>query len=212
METTNLRNPEISKTFIYFGIIIFIISAIDLADIIIPLRLASPEWVFGVTQSIIASILVPALSLVLLLMGLYFADNSSANKKLLYFEKLVAIIAFIFGLLLVSNLLVYSLSMKAYETKVISSVKMQKDEVLNKIDQLKNTPKLNISQDVYTKKIAEINKAASEQIKFSQKEMLKKNVKTIIELLLYICLYLGIGQIAFSSARTSLLKFKFANK
>ena len=159
---TNIRNTAISKTFIFFGIIIFIISAIDLADLVMPLRLASAEWVFGITQSVIASVLAPALALVILLTGLYFADNSSKSKKLLNFEKIVGIVSFVFGLVLIANLLVYSLSMKSYETKVISSVKIQKDEVLNKINQLKNIPKLKISESIYTKKVVEINNAATQ--------------------------------------------------
>lgn len=212
METNNIRNTEISKIFIFFGIIIFIISAIDLADTVFPLGLASSEWVFGVTQTVIASILAPALSLIILLTGLYFANNSSVSKKLLHFEKLVGIISFIFGLALIANLLVYSLSMKAYETKMISSIKTQQEEILNKISQLKNTPKLNISEDVYNKKVAEINNAVAQQIKIAKKDLLKKNIKAIIELLLYIGLYLGIGKIAFVFSRMNLLKLKFANK
>ena len=206
---TNIRNTAISKTFIFFGIIIFIISAIDLADLLMPLRLANTEWVFGITQSVIASVLAPALSLVILLTGLYFADNSSKSKKLLNFEKIVGIVSFVFGLVLIANLLVYSLSMKSYETKVISSVKIQKDEVLNKINQLKNIPKLKISESIYTKKVFEINNAATQQIKMAKKQLFKKNVKTIIELFLYICLYIGIAKIAFDSSKFNLLKLKF---
>jgi len=209
---TNIRNADISKIFIYFGIIIFVISTMDLAVIVFPLRLASAEWVFGITQSVIASILAPALSLVILLTGLYFANNSSTSKKLLNSEKAVGVIAFIFGLALIANLLMYSLSMKAYETKIVSSVKTRQEEVLDKIQQIKNTPKFNVPADLYNKKVAEINNAAKQQIKIAKKDLFKKNIKTIIELLLYIGLYLAIGKIAFSSSKTNLLKLKFKNK
>lgn len=212
METNTLRNAAVSKILIWFGIIIFIISSIDLLDIIIPLRLSSPEWVFGITQGIITSILVPALSIILALTGLYFAENSSTNKKSLLFEKFISIITFIIGLLLIANLLIYSLSMKSYETKVISSIQMQKEDTLNKINQFKKAPQFNIPDDVFNKKIAEINKAAEMQTKMAKKELLIKNVKSLIELFLYIALYLGIGKFAFDSAKNSSLKLKFANK
>jgi len=211
MDAKNIRNVDISKIFIYFGIVIFIISSIDLIDITLPLRLASPEWLFGTTQNIIASVLAPALSLVLVLTGLYFITNSSTNKKLLGFEKTIGLISFIFGFILILNLLVYSLSMKAYETSVLSSVKLQKETTLDKLNRLKNTPELNISEELYNKKVAELNNAETQQIKIVKNGLFKKNVKIIIELLLYIGLYLGIGKISFDSSKTNLLKLKFNN-
>ena len=214
MENTNnnLRNAEISKLLIAFGIIISIISLIDLFGIVFPLHLSNVEWVFNVTQGVISSVLAPLLSIVLLLCGFYFNKNSVSDKKILNLEKVVSIIAFGLGLLLIANLLIYSLSLKAYETKVVSSIQTQQETILQKITDIKKNPSLKIPENVYNAKVAEINKAATVQIKSAKKSLFVKNLKSIIELLLYSILSIVVSLIAFNSSKNNLLKLKFAKK
>jgi len=223
MENNSSKESGISKILIYFGTIVFIISFIDLCDLLIPLRLSNTEWVFGVTQQLISSVLVPALSIVLVLTGIYFGKISSLTKKVVNFERFVGFISFALGLALICHLLVYSLSLNAYQVSVISSIKAQQTAALEKIEQtkdklaqIKSSKKYNISEIQYKNKLIELNKAAIEvnkevtqQIKITKNKLLRQNIKSIIELLLYIGLYILIGQAAYKSSRNDLLKLKF---
>jgi hypothetical protein len=212
MENITMRKVEISKILAWFGGIVLIISLIDLAGIIFPLRLSSPEWVYATTQGVITSILVPILSIVLLLCGSYFSSSSPNSKAILIGEKIVAIFTLILSLALFTNLVVFSLSLKAYETKVVSSIQSQQESVLTQLENIKKAPNFNIPENVYNNKVLEIKKAAEAQIKESKKSLLLKNIKSIAELLLYSIVSLIIGLIAFASAKLYSNKLKFANK
>ena len=212
MENITDRKTEISKVFIWFGVVVLIISMIDIFDILFPLRLSSPEWVFVTTQGIVTSILAPALAIILILAGFYINKNSVTNKKGLIFEQILSFGSFILMLCIAGNLLIYSLSIKAYETNAVSSIKSQKESALSKLEEIKNSGQINVAEEVFEQKIAEINRAASQQIESTKKQILKRNIKVIVEMILYILLYLMIGKIAYQSSRSNLLKLKFVNK
>lgn len=209
MENTNIRNTEVSKVLIWFGAIVLIISLIDLFVIVFPLHLSDPEWVFNVTQGVITSILAPILSIALLLCGFYFNKNAVTSKKLLNTEKFVGLMSLLFAIALFTNLIIYSLSMKAYETKLVSTIQTQQETVLKQLDAYKKSPQLNIPESVYKNKVDEINQAALNQIKGTKRALLKKNIKSIIEMILYIALTLVISIISYSSANLNCNKLKF---
>lgn len=211
MENTTSKKGIISKLLMFLGVIILVISVIDLLDLYFPLKLSNQEWVYMTTQSIISSILVPAICIIFILTGLYLIQEDSPSKKSFIFEKITAIVSIVFGVALSANLLLYSLSIKSYELKIVSAIQGQQEQAMKQIDEIKKSGKFNIPEDVIQKKVTEINKAVTQQIKYTKKTLMIKNIKAIVELVLYIILYIGIGQIAFSSSKKSLLKSKFQN-
>lgn len=207
MDKTN--NTKISRLFITFGIIGLIISTIDILYIVFPLQLANTEWIFNSTQNIINSLLAPALCIILLLAGIYIREENSLNKPILILEKITSIATLAFGLLLCANLLFYSLSIKSYQTSITSSIQSQSDNVLKQLEQIYQKANGQISESLYKQKTGEIKQKTNQQIKYTQKALLMKSIKIIMEAVLYIALFFLIGIFSFSSAKNSLLKLKF---
>jgi len=210
MNNTNETNTNLSRFLITFGIIGMLISTIDILYIIFPLRLSSPEWVFNTAQSVVNSLLAPSLCLVLLLCGIYFVKDYLSQKSLIILEKLTSITALVFGLLICSILLLYSLSMKTYEAAVVTSLKMQSENVISQIDKIYKEKKINISEKVYNDKVSEIKKGTNMQVKHAKKIILLKTIKSIAEMILYTLLFFIIGIFSFNSSKSSLSKLKFS--
>lgn len=210
MDNANNITSKISKLFIIFGIILLLISTIDIFDIIFPLNISMPEWVFNVSQSFINSLAVPALSIVLLLAGIFLKENYTKNKKFLIFEKLISIISFGFGLAVCISLLLYSLSMKAYEVKTISSIKTQGEAVIKQLEQIYNVKESKIPETLYKQKVSEVKEKINYQQEQTKNLLFRKNIKMIIEMMLYIALYFLIGVISFNSAKNKLVELKLS--
>jgi len=210
METVNKINSRISKLLILFGSVGLLISLIDIVDLLIPASLSNPAWVFEMTQNFINSILAPALCIVLLLIGFYFKSDYAKSKSFLISEKFIGVIAFALGLLICGNLLIYSLSMKTYEMSVTSGMSKQSEEMLGKIDKIYQAQKANIPEDLYNQKVTQVKQQTILQIEHTKKLIMKKNIKNIIEMFLYIALYFFAGIFSFQSSKENTLNLKFA--
>jgi len=210
MDNLNNVTDKISKLFITVGIVGLLISIIDIVYIIFPLYISNPDWIFKTTQSLINSLLAPALCIVLLLAGIYFKKNYTSKKTTLIVEKLVSILAFAFGLLICINLLFYSLSIKTYQTTIVSSVKTQSEDVLKQFEQIYKGQKFQISEKLYKQKVEEVHQKTAAQIAQTKKVLLFKSIKIIIESVLYIFLFFAVSIFSFSSAKHNLLKLKFS--
>jgi len=209
METVN-NNSKIAKLLILFGSIGLIISLADIADLLIPASLSNPSWVFEVTQNIINSLLAPALCIVLLLSGFYFKSDYAKCKKVLISEKIVGVVSILVALLICGNLLIFSLSMKAYEVSVVSSISKQSEDILGKLDKIYQAEKARIPQEMYEQKVEMIKNQTISQVQRTKKLIMKKNVKNILEMLLYIVIYTFAGIFSFQSSKETALKSKFA--
>jgi hypothetical protein len=213
MEQTNgIRNTEISKILIWFGVLVLIISLIDLFGIVFPFNLSEPGWIFSVTQRIITSMVAPILSIVLILCGFYFNKNSLASKKILIIEKFVSLLSLGLAIFLCANLIVYWPSLTPYEIKIVSSIQAQQQTVLRQLDSYKKSPQLNINEDAYKNKINEINQNALNQIKNTKNTLLLNYIKSIIELILYALLSLVLSIVSYRSAKLNSNKLKFAEE
>jgi uncharacterized membrane protein len=211
MDNLSAINTKISKPFIAVGIIGLLISIADILDMIFPLHFSNPDWIFNTTQNVIGSLIAPALCIVLLLAGIYFTKNYASQKNILIFEKLISIVAFGFGILICINLLFYSLSIKSYEVSLVTSLKTQSEDVLKQVNQVYQVQKAQIPEKLYEQKVSEIKQKTSAQIKQTKRALLRKNIKIVLEMILYILLYFLIGIFSFSSAKNGLVKLRFSN-
>ena len=209
MDSVN-NNNKIAKLFITMGFIGLLISIIDVLDLMFPLNISNPAWIFTITQNFINSLLAPALCITLTIIGICFIENYFAKKNILIFEQIISILSFAFGLLICLNLLFYSLSIKSYETSTVSSIKTQSETVLKRLDQIYGVQKANISVNLYNQKITEIKNETNKQIKYAKKMLLRKNIKLIPELILYSLLFFIISITSFNSSKNNLLKLKFS--
>ncbi len=210
MENLSIVHGRISKLFISLGIIGLLISTIDIFDIILPLHVSSPEWIFNITQSFVNSLLAPVICIILLLSGIYLIGNSTKTKNILLYQQIISLITLLFGILITINLLFYSLSMKSYEIGVISNIKYQSEEISKKLDQVYEIQKSQIPEKFYKEKVNEIKQKTNSQIKQAKKTLLRKNIKIIIEMVLYITLYFLIAVFSFQSAKNDKQKLKFS--
>lgn len=160
----------------------------------IPLNLRSKEWVFAITQSISELSIMPALGMVILLLGISLVREKQNDKVLNITEKTTGILSLLFAVGFAGSALLYSISVGGVENNIVDNLKTQaeaaKKQVSTKKEQLdslyeKYKEKVNqekydtavktldnVVENVDTQMMVKINQANSSIIKATFKTML----------------------------------------
>jgi hypothetical protein len=210
-----MNKKQLGKIFAIFGLTTILASMTDIIMVLIPLHLSDKNWVYGSAQEIAERSIIPLLGLIILLAGKYmFSDENSKLK--LNCERLLGAFSFIFGLGLILITVFFTLTLSSIDKQVTDSIK-QKGENLKKqvaISYLQQqgvketTGKIAIPKELQ-KYFTEIDTRVKSETKSTKKTVLKKNIKTVINLLLFVIAYIFIGIITVNSANIALKQLKF---
>ncbi len=206
------RKNIIAKILIVFGLATLLTSAIDYATLLLPLHLSNSSWVYGIVQKASELAIIPALGVIITLCGFYLNDKN--NKLMLNMERLISVFCFSIGIGFLIMLLLYALNIKAVENHMVNNITKSASGIKQKITTIYDSKKDLTAQD--KAKIDEYLKNVEEkgnlQIKSTKNTLLKQNVKTVFNLVLFILVYLFTGILGFSYSGKELKRLRISKK
>jgi hypothetical protein len=132
-------------------------------------------------------------------------------------EKALGIFSFIIGLSLILVTIFYTLTLSSVENQVSQSLKLKGDNVkkqlvINYIQQKgikQRTGKLTVPKEI-EKYFKDIDKKVASELKSTKKSLLKKNIKTVLNLILFAfaSLFIGISSFKAASIRLKQINLK----
>jgi len=212
-----MNKQQLGRIFVIFGLATLLASIVDIAIVLIPLHLSDSNWVYLSSQDLADRSVIPLLGLIIILAGLYLNNDQKSRLKL-NSEKCLGIFSFIFGLGLILITVFYTLTLSSIETQVSQSLKQKGENVKKQIvisylqqQGIKPTSeKLAIPKEL-EKYFKEIDKKVAAELKIEKKSLLKKNIKTVLNLILFAFAYLYIGINVFSATCTNLKQLNLKN-
>lgn len=205
------RKNYFEKILILFGVITLLTSLVDMAVIVIPLHLSAPQWVFASSQEVAERCIVPIIGIIAILAGFYLG-NAENNKVSLNIERYLSIFSILFGVGLVIVTVFYALTINTIENQMISSLKKNsegmKNQAMSVYSQV-NAKENVVPKEELDKYLTSLNKNLALETTSSKNKLLKKNVKTIINLVLFTLVYIFIGILGFKSSDVALKKLRY---
>lgn len=195
----------LAKILIVFGLVTLLTSLVDILAAVVPPHLANSQWVYGTAQEISERSIIPILGIVLTLLGIYLENGE--NKPLLNLQRALGIFSALFGLGLITVILLFALSMNSIKTNAVQQIKEKSDNVRSQVTALsaKNPQLAGKANEFITK----LDKNVAQEIKSVERNFHKRNLKTLINLILFAVAYLFTGVLAFRHANIDLRKLRF---
>lgn len=190
-----MNKLQLGRILTVFGLATLLASLVDILSVLIPLHLSDPNWVYLTSQDLAERSIIPLLGIILTLTGLYLNNNQS--RVSLNFQRILSVLSFLFGLGLILITVFYTLTLSSIENQVSQSIK-QKGESLKKQIAIsymqqqgikETTGKIAIPGEM-RKYFTEVDKKVNSEIKSTKMSLLKKNIKTILNLILFAIAYL----------------------
>jgi len=214
-----MNKKQFAQVLIAFGIATLFASLVDIASALIPLHLADPNWVYITSQEIAERCIIPLLGIVFLLSGFYLSNDDQENKLQLNFVKSLGLLSVVLGFILVLTTIFCTMTFSSIENQVTQGIKDKGDNLKKQIavsyiqqqgiKQLSGKVVVPKQMEKYFK---QIDSKVKEDIKTTKKSLLKKNIKTILNLLAFIFAYIYIGITTIISANIRQKQLSFKNK
>jgi len=206
------RIKYLNKVLIIFGVATLLTALVDLSTVIFPMHLSVSQWVFSVGQSIAERSLIPILGIISILAGCYLT-NQDNNKLLLNIEKVLSVFSILFGICLIFITIFYALTINNISSKSISTLKQQYESVKAKAQsayiQMNTLNKVVIKKQELDNYVKKLGDNLTYQIESTNQLLLKQNIKTLFNLVLFIFVYFMTGILGFKSSNTTLIKLRF---
>lgn len=218
------KKNSFANILVVFGLMTLLTSLVDLLVILIPLHLANSQWVYAISQDISERSIISIIGVIAIVAGLLIRNKDTAIT--LNFERILGIFCFSFSFLLIILTLLFTLSLHSIQIQLADSYK-QKNEGLKKQviisyvqtnvsngkiskAQLKRN-KIPVSKELKTY-LSILDKNLKFEIKEANVELFKKNVKTILNLILFAIVYIFTGITIFNSSSMNLKKLSYAKR
>ena len=187
-----MNNKNLGKIFIGMGLITLITTLIDYFALVFPSNLSNPQWVFSVTQSISDLSIMPALAMVFLLTGFFFAKEASNENLFKNLEKVTGLLSLTFAVGFAGCALMYALSAGGVENSIVESLKTTNNNTKQQLNQYYELNKAKIDAQKYEEYVEKMDEQMMLKVNQANSSIQKSTFKTMLTLLFFSALQLYI--------------------
>lgn len=185
-----MKLKDLSILLILFGGAIILSSLLGFYNLLTPLYVKSPDWVFQVSQEIAGIIILPVFGVLTILIGLNFSGLIKNKKFIISTRAVLGTVCFVIFCFLSINSAFYGISMNAARNNSIEYLKMQSSEAKQRLASVYNNNKNEIPVAEYKVALEEINDDLIARINYVNVNHIKINIKTLLTLLTFTFVYL----------------------
>jgi len=200
MKKDSVKNGYLAKILLCFGLVTLLTSMIDIITTFIFPDFGNVQWLNTNIQELSEQSIMPALGILFILIGINLYNYIKFSRFWLNIEKIFGILNFLFVLCFSIIIIVYFITIAPVQNNAIMSINKQTNTVKSNINQVYNSNKSIISKQRLGESLDNVNKTNLQQVKLTKSILLKNNVKTLINLILFTLIYLMMGIISFKSA------------
>ena len=187
-----MNNKNLGKILIGMGLITLLTTLIDYFALAFPTNLSNPQWVFSITQSISDLSIMPALAMVFLLTGLFFARDNSNENLFKNLEKVTGILSLAFAAGFAGCALMYALSAGGVENNIVESLKATNNKAKQQINQYYELNKEKINAQKFEQYVEKMDEQMMLKVNQANSSIQKSTFKTMLTLLFFAALHLYI--------------------
>jgi len=185
-----MKLKDFSILLITLGLATILSSFLDFYNLLFPFAIKNANWVFEVSQRIADIIILPALGILIILLGLNFSTLRK-NKIITTGTKIIlGSLCALFFVFLSFNTVLYGISMKSVQNNKIEALKAESRDSKERINYVYNQNKKNIPESEYNLAIKQLNDNLIYQISYLNFTHIKINIKTLLTLFLFSFVYL----------------------
>ncbi len=187
-----MNEKKLGKILIGMGIIALLTTLVDYFAITYPLNLGSKEWVFSAANSISDLSIMPAIGILFLLIGLYFAKERTNENVFKYIERGTGILSLLFAVGFAGCALLYAISSPGVESNIISSLKATNAKAKEQLNQFYVVNKAKIDEKRFEEHLEKMDEQMMLKINQTNNTIQKATFKTMLNLIFFGILYLYI--------------------
>lgn len=210
-----MNKKQLGKIFALFGFATLLASLTDILMVLIPLHLSDKNWVYGSAQELSERSIIPLLGIMFILAGKYMQDDNSQWK--LHCARLLGAFTFLFGLGLIIVTVFFTLTLSSIDNQVAKTIKdkgetLKKQVAISYLQQqgIKETSGKVVIPKEMTTYFSKIDEKVKVETKSTKNALLKKNIKTVLNLFFFTVAYIFVGIITFTSTSMALKQLKFS--